>query len=115
MSSSSRTMPQDPIGDSINNRPPYDDSDLDSILKYAAKLTGRTLNEILGEESGFIGGKRTKGYFGQLIESGYFFIDNNSLPLPDFQKVGMELKVSPMKETRDGLVSKERLDRKSVV
>lgn len=78
-------------------------------MKYAAKLTGHTLNEILGEESGYIGGKRTKGYFGQMIESGYFFIDNNSLPLPDFQKVGMELKVSPMKETKDGLVSKERL------
>ncbi len=88
---------------------PYDDEDIGSIIRYAAKLTGYTLKDILGKESGLIGGKNTKGYFGQLIESDYFFIENNSRPLPDFDKVGMELKVTPMKNVKGKLVSKERL------
>ena len=88
---------------------PYDRKDVDSILRYAARLTGRTLNEILDVESGKIGDTHTKGYFGQSIESEYFLIDNNSDPVPDFEEVGMELKVTPMKEVRGGLVSKERL------
>ncbi len=60
-------------------------------------------------ESGKIGGTNTKGYFGQSIESEYFLIDNNSEPVPDFEEVGMELKVTPMKKVRNELVSKERL------
>lgn len=88
---------------------PYDQKDVNSILKYAARLTGKTLNEMFDVESGKIGGTNTKGYFGQMIESEYFLMDNNSEPEPDFKEVGMELKVTPMKETRNGLVSKERL------
>lgn len=93
----------------IRKELPYDDGDLDSIIRYAAKLTGYSLKDVLGKESGLVGGRNTKGYFGQLIESDYFFIENNSRPLPDFEKVGMELKVTPMKKTKGRLVSKERL------
>ena len=88
---------------------PYDDGDARPILGYAAKLTGHTLKDLLGQESGFIGGKDTKGYFGQLVEKGYFMIDNNSRPVPDFDKVGIELKVTPLKALKKGLTSKERL------
>ena len=88
---------------------PYDENDLESILRYASRLTGNTMKDILGKESGLIGGTRTKGYFGQLVESDYFYIDNNSIAAPDFDKVGMELKVTPMKKQKGGLASKERL------
>lgn len=87
---------------------PYDKTDRGSILTYASKLTGHTLSdfeEILADGSPV----HTKGYFGQALEKGYFLIDNNSSPLPDFPEAGIELKSTPMKKTRKGLVSKERL------
>lgn len=87
----------------------YDRSDPDSIKRYAAKLTGKTLSEILGSESGVSGGVNTKGYFGQLVESQYFMLDNNSTPAPDFKEAGIELKVTPMKKVLGQLASKERL------
>lgn len=87
---------------------PYDKTDRDSILQYAAKLTGHSLSEfadILDEDDPI----HAKGYFGQALETGYFFLDNNSSPLPDFPEAGLELKSTPMKEVKRGLVSKERL------
>ena len=88
---------------------PYDKTDEKSILLHAAKLTGNSLNGLIEFGEHIVGGVNTKGYFGQIVEEGYFFIENNSSPLPDFQDAGIELKVTPMKKTSKGLVSKERL------
>lgn len=88
---------------------PYDDTDIDSILRYAGKLTGHTLAEVLDVESGVIGGKGTKGYFGQMVERDYFLICNNNEAVPDFEEVGLELKVTPIVRTSQGYRSKERL------
>lgn len=88
---------------------PYDKSDEESILRHAAKLTGNTLNQMMEYGEEIIGGTNTKGVFGQVIEEGYFLIENNNSPLPDFQDAGIELKVTPMKRIGKGLVSKERL------
>ncbi len=88
---------------------PYDEGDVKSILKYASKLTDKTMRDVLGKDSGYVSGKNTKGYFGQLVEKDYFYIDNNSISAPDFATVGLELKVTPMKRQQKGLVSKERL------
>lgn len=88
---------------------PYDKSDTESILHHAAKLTGNTLNDMIEGGEVILGGTNTKGVFGQIVEEGYFLIENNSSPLPDFQDVGIELKVTPMRGTSKGLVSKERL------
>lgn len=89
---------------------PYDDNDEVSIINFAGLLTGSTLDECLDIESDIIGGSTTKGSFGQMIESEYFHIRNNSEAVPDFDKVGMELKVTPMVRGEKGeLKSKERL------
>mgnify|MGYP002516249467 CR=1 FL=1 len=87
----------------------YDKTDAESILRHASKLTGNTLNSLIGSGEMVIGGTNNKGLFGQIVEEGYFLIENNSSPLPDFQDAGIELKVAPMKKTSKGLVSKERL------
>jgi len=87
----------------------YDKSDETSIMSRAARLKGRSLNDFIECGETIIGGTNTKGVFGQIVEEGYFQIENNSSPLPDFQEAGIELKVTPMKKTRKGLVSKERL------
>ena len=87
----------------------YDKTDAESILRHASKLTGNTLNDLIGKGEIIIGGTNTKGLFGQIVEEGYFLIENNSSPMPDFQNAGIELKVTPMKRTAKGLISKERL------
>lgn len=88
---------------------PYDKTDEKSIMHRAARLKDRSLNELIEYGETIIGGTNTKGYFGQIVEEGYFLIENNNSPLPDFQEAGIELKVTPMKRTNKGLVSKERL------
>ena len=63
---------------------PYDTADEESILDYAGKLTGKTLGEALGEiyldtkfDEGLRGDVHGKGFFGQILEKEYFFIENN--------------------------------------
>lgn len=87
----------------------YDKTNIDSILARAAKLTGHTLNEFIESGEVIIGGTATKGYFGQIVEEGYFLLDNNNSPEPDFKEARLELKVTPMKKIASGYVSKERL------
>ena len=67
----------------------YDRTDLQSILRRASRLTGRTLRDFVDSGEMVIGGVNTKGVFGQLVESGYFLLDNNSSPLPDFREAGL--------------------------
>ena len=88
----------------------YNDKDIRSILEHASKLKDHSLSELLENGEEILGGTNTKGKFGQLIESGYFLIDNNNSPLPDFHHVGVELKVSPFIKNKDGAFKpKERL------
>src|SRR5688572_15389817 len=90
----------------------YDDSDRESILMHAQKLLGRSLAELYGRDIVPLeeaeGGRR-RGKFGQLVEKVHFGIKNNSAPLPDFPKVGVELKTSPLKMIRRGSVPNERI------
>lgn len=81
------------------------------VLKRAARLVGTTLNTIFGEaEFDKVGGKGTKGMFGQIVEKEYFHIDNNNDQRPDFFDLGIELKTHPMvKRANNELKAKERL------
>lgn len=88
--------------------PGYDKADRASILGHAAKLTGHMLSDF-SELNMDAAPAHVKGYFGQALETFYFEIENNSSPLPDFPEAGIELKSTPLKNTRKGLVSKERL------
>lgn len=93
----------------LDGRIPYDKTDLRSILAYASRLTGHRLRDLIETGEVIIGGTSTKGYFGQIVEEGYFLIGNNNSPDPDFKDVGLELKVTPMRRIGSGYVSKERL------
>lgn len=86
---------------------PYDDSNINSILNYALLLLNKSLSDVLEKdlEKSFKG----KGQFGQKVEKLYFKYEPNSKSEPDFVKVGMELKTTPIKEIKRGFVSKERL------
>ncbi|WP_298222391.1 MutH/Sau3AI family endonuclease [Flavobacterium sp.] len=90
-----------------NSSLPYDDSNIKSIVDYANLLLNKSLSDVLPKEldSEFKG----KGGFGQKVEKLYFKYEPNSKPEPDFYKVGVELKTSPIKKIKKGYVSKERL------
>lgn len=91
----------------------YDDSSLDSILDRALLLKDRSLREELTApqiaEILCYPDNAGKGKVGQLVELFHFGIATNSLAQPDFQKVSVELKTTPLKRTASGLRSKERL------
>ncbi|MDI6049351.1 MutH/Sau3AI family endonuclease [Flavobacterium sp. XS2P24] len=90
-----------------NNILPYDDSSIDSIVGYASLLLNKSLSIVLPiTDNGIFKGK---GGFGQKVEKLYFKYEPNSKPEPDFYKVGMELKTTPLKKIKKGFVSKERL------
>jgi DNA mismatch repair protein MutH len=78
----------------------------DQILKVARSLKGKTVREISGDQASY--NSQNKGSVGNLIEKFGFGIPNNSLSEPDFQPVGIELKVLPLKKTGGGWDVKER-------
>ena len=102
----------------------YDETNPLSIEKYAQKLIGKTFNEVLIEDSKqsiFISenkedygtnheNKKHKGGLGELIEECFFHYKCNSDSNPDFDKAGVELKVTPYKINKNkSLSAKERL------
>lgn len=91
----------------------YDKKDPKSIEQFAKILIDHTLSDFLDQktrkEYKKATTKRKKGNFGQLLEEKYFGIRPGGDKTPDFKEAGVELKSSPLKRTKDGLWSKERL------
>ena len=79
---------------------------IEDILRQSRLLRGKTLREIVGKEIHIESGN--KGAFGQLIELYGFGIPTNSRSEPDFQPVGVELKVVPLKRKGTTWDVKER-------
>ena len=102
---------------------PYDETSPLSIEEYSQKLIGKTFSEvlfedskkeILKEDSAEYGiaheNKSRKGGLGELIEECFFHYHCNNDSKPDFDKAGVELKVSPYKKNKNNTLSaKERL------
>lgn len=100
----------------------YDRKDPKSIEKYGQGMIGRTFQDIYDKaiEQNILresqaeyavkhADKKYKGGMGNLIEECYFGYKANSDSGADFAEAGVELKVTPYKETRKGYVAKERL------
>lgn len=113
-------------GKKVENHIGYDKTDPLSIEAYAQRLIGKTFREViedddeqffqtLREESEYgvsevSETKRNKGNLGQIIEERFFHYACNSDSRPDFPEAGVELKVTPYKENKNGTISaKERL------
>lgn len=88
---------------------PYDPSDRASILAFAERLVGHSLRELLAELPPEIDFTTNKGGFGHVLERHYFGYEPNSRSEPDFPQAGVELKATPLKNSRKKLVAKERL------
>ena len=76
---------------------PYDPANADSIVEYASILVNSTLREHVDIDAIDNPAKR-KGSFGNAVEKYFFKYDLNSDSNPDFAKVGMELKTTPVKK-----------------
>ncbi|MCH3917199.1 MAG: DNA mismatch repair protein [Spirochaetia bacterium] len=100
----------------------YDSRSKNSIIAYARRLEGHTIEETNGTYGTYEGSSplgefapdyksyKGKGQFGQFLEEQYFGLANNSESRPDFKEVGLELKASPLKVLKNGQVRvKERL------
>lgn len=102
----------------------YDETDPISIEKYAQKLIGLTFSDVckqdnipkvmvVRETANYEvehENKKRKGGLGELIEERFFHYRTNNDARPDFDKAGVELKVTPYKQNKNGtLVAKERL------
>lgn len=80
----------------------YDDSDEKSIFEYAKQLEGHDFQWVLDlgiapdDKRTDYSSKKYKGAMGNLLEERYFGYPKNSDERPDFPKVGMELKSTPL-------------------
>lgn len=104
---------------------PYNIKSADSIYNYAKMLEGLSFSEaikfgskylntsvgVVGEENeAYYTDINAKGSSGQLLEKYYFGYETNSSSEPDFKEASMELKIAPLKVTKDkSLSSKERM------
>ncbi|MBP2079459.1 Sau3AI family type II restriction endonuclease [Oceanobacillus polygoni] len=78
------------------------------LLTYAEQAETLTFGEI--DKSSRLDNKKLKGGLGQIIEESFFGYEINSNKEADFKNLGVELKVTPIKELKSGLISaKERL------
>lgn len=100
------------------NKLPYDDTSVQDIFRYSNDLIGNSFVDILSrifygeeldEKINYYNNPRVKGGLGNLLEEYYFFYKPNSDSIPDFDKVGMELKATPYEKNSKGLRAGERL------
>jgi DNA mismatch repair protein MutH len=97
------------MGSSDGSR--YDDASVDSIVGYAKLLIGKSLAQATGKPLELLIAKG-KGGLGTLVSKAFFDLEVDTKPLPDFERAGLELKVTPMKRLKtkeNRLVAKERL------
>ena len=101
----------------------YDETNPLSIEHYAQNLIGKTFKDVINEnvqnidrinesinEMSDYENKNRKGGLGELIEECYFHYKCNNDSKPDFDKAGVELKVTPYKINKNRSISaKERL------
>ena len=108
----------------INYLEEYDETDPISIETYAKRLIGKTFADVCKQDDITEAmvvreatdyevkheNKKRKGGLGELIEERFFHYQTNNAARPDFEKAGVELKVTPYKQNKNGtLVAKERL------
>lgn len=102
----------------------YDETDPKSIEAYGKKLIGMTFQDVCDQDdmkkSNVVReteayeikheDKKRKGGLGEIIEERYFHYPANNDARPDFDKAGVELKVTHYKQNKNGSFSaKERL------
>lgn len=93
------------INDNIEIREIMESTDVRLICEIYAMVVRETANYEVKHEN-----KKRKGGLGELIEERFFHYQTNNDARPDFDKAGVELKVTPYKQNKNGtLVAKEKI------
>ena len=80
------------------------------LLEWAKKIIGKTFDDLKITKH-----NKNKGSIGQQVEKKVFKLKTNSKNAPDFEKLGIELKVTPIKINKNKSISpKERLQLMSI-
>src|SRR5699024_9250196 len=80
----------------------------EKLIYKSKQAEGKTYGEL--DRTGRIEDNRAKGGLGQIVEASLFEYEINSESEPDFENLGIELKVTPFKKNKSGSISaKERL------
>lgn len=102
----------------------YDETNPLAIEAYAQRLIGKSFADVCEEDDisqikvvrkndNYVvshENKKRKGGLGEIIEERFFHYQCNNSSRPDFDKAGVELKVTPYKINKNGsIVAKERL------
>lgn len=107
----------------------YDDSSLESLVEYSQSLLNRSFEDLMedyrqslyktyddytSQTISEVNEKpismKSKGQYGNYIEKYFYGYQPNSDSAADFEKIGVELKVTPFKVNKNGTISaKERL------
>ncbi|WBL16885.1 Sau3AI family type II restriction endonuclease [Sutcliffiella sp. NC1] len=81
---------------------------MEELMEKAKEAEGRTFGEI--DKHDRLHNKMSKGGLGQVVEESLFEYTVNSDAKPDFENLGVELKVTPFRKNKNGTLSaKERL------
>ena len=73
---------------------------IQELMDKAREAEGKTFGEI--DTTGRIKNVRSKGSLGHIIEESHFGYPINSDARPDFEELGIELKVTPFKKNKNG-------------
>lgn len=85
-----------------------DYSTIEELIEKAQEAEGKTFGDI--DYYDRLRNKKAKGGLGQVIEESFFGYTVNNDARPDFENLGVELKVTPFKQNKNGSLSaKERL------
>jgi len=79
------------------------------VHAHAKKAVNKKVKEVVKPETVLNYNPKNKGWVGNSIESDWFGIPNNSKKEADFPNLNLELKVTPIRQTRNGWSAKERL------
>ena len=85
------------------------------LMAFASKLEGRRFSEI-SDSIGMLDEnhrKHTKGVAAKVVETEYFGIPSNSSEKPDFEHLGIELKVSPLRYLRGPICTQQKREMSS--
>lgn len=80
----------------------------EELMDKAKQAEGKSFGEI--DNTGRITNEKSKGHLGQIVEESFFEYEVNSHAEADFANLGIELKVTPIKQNKNKTLSaKERL------
>jgi len=84
---------------------------VEEVHNHGKLAVSKTIRELVKDETlqKYYKSRNNKGWVGNSVESDWFYIPNNSRKEADIPHLNLDIKVTPIKYTRNGWSAKERL------